>query len=112
MRELASHADVLRGSSRVPAPRTRDEPLRTSAWEAMRELTVLQLVAADRERETCKRKGDSLDDLLCQEMKEGSTISINKFTRALIQLCILRGCHFVTSHSHKMCSKILLSEAF
>ena len=34
---LASHADVLRGSSRVPAPRgagTRDEPLRTSAWEA------------------------------------------------------------------------------
>ena len=30
----ASHADVLRGSSRVPAPRTRDEPLRTSAWEA------------------------------------------------------------------------------
>ena len=36
---LASHADVLRGSSRVPAPRgagTRDEPLRTSAWEAGR----------------------------------------------------------------------------
>ena len=34
---LASHADVLRGSSRVPAPRgagTRDEPLRASAWEA------------------------------------------------------------------------------
>ena len=34
---LASHADVLRGSSRVPAPRgagTRDEPIRTSAWEA------------------------------------------------------------------------------
>ena len=29
---LASHADVLRGSSRVPAP--CDEPLRTSAWEA------------------------------------------------------------------------------
>ena len=28
---LASHADVLRGSSRV---RTRDEPPRTSAWEA------------------------------------------------------------------------------
>ena len=28
------HADVLRGSSRLPAPRTRDEPLRTSAWEA------------------------------------------------------------------------------
>ena len=36
---LASHADVLRGSSRVPAPisraGTRDEPLRTSAWEAI-----------------------------------------------------------------------------
>ena len=35
--ELASHADVLRGSSHVPAPRgtgPRDEPLRTSAWEA------------------------------------------------------------------------------
>ena len=34
---VASHADVLRGSSRVPAPRgagTRDEPLRTSAGEA------------------------------------------------------------------------------
>ena len=34
---LASHADVLRGSSRVPAPRgagRRDEPLRASAWEA------------------------------------------------------------------------------
>ena len=38
MNHLASYADVLRGSSRVPAPRgagTRDEPLRTSAWEAM-----------------------------------------------------------------------------
>ena len=33
--DLASHADVLRGSSRVPAPLgTRDEPLKTSAWEA------------------------------------------------------------------------------
>ena len=36
---VASQADVLRGSSRVPAPLTsgsgtRDEPLRTSAWEA------------------------------------------------------------------------------
>ena len=33
---IASHADVLRGSSLVPAPRgagTHDEPLRTSAWE-------------------------------------------------------------------------------
>ena len=30
---IASHADVLRGSSRVPAG-MRDEPLRTSAWEA------------------------------------------------------------------------------
>ena len=38
---LASHADVLRGPSRVPAQRTvrgvgtRDEPLRTSEWEAI-----------------------------------------------------------------------------
>ena len=35
---VASHADVLRGASSVPAPRgagTRDEPLRTFAWEAM-----------------------------------------------------------------------------
>ena len=34
---LTSHAFVLRGSSRVPAPRgagMRDEPLRTFAWEA------------------------------------------------------------------------------
>ena len=35
---IASHADVLRGSSRVPAlliaAGTRDEPLRTSAREA------------------------------------------------------------------------------
>ena len=36
---VASHADVLRGSSRVPAPRTprgagtRDETLGTSVWE-------------------------------------------------------------------------------
>ena len=30
---LASHADVFRGSSRVPSGAgTRDEPLRTSAW--------------------------------------------------------------------------------
>ena len=33
---VASHADVLRGSSSVPQvpAGTRDEPLRTSAWEA------------------------------------------------------------------------------
>ena len=33
---MAAHADVLRGSSHVPlsGARTRDEPLRTSAWEA------------------------------------------------------------------------------
>ena len=51
-RHVASHADVLRGSSRVPAPPmsehlskvrgagTRDEPLRTSAWEATRHATT------------------------------------------------------------------------
>ena len=32
---LASHADVLTGSSRNhSSPKTRDEPLRTFAWEA------------------------------------------------------------------------------
>ena len=31
---LASHADVLRGSSRVPPNPKPAEPLRTSAWEA------------------------------------------------------------------------------
>ena len=30
---VASHADVLRGSSRVPREGTRDEPLRTSAFK-------------------------------------------------------------------------------
>ena len=43
---LASHADVLRGSSRVPAPvrgaGTRDEPLRTSAWEAIESIPCEQ----------------------------------------------------------------------
>ena len=36
---IASHADVLRSSSRVPAP--RDEPLRTSAWEASWSITSI-----------------------------------------------------------------------
>ena len=47
---VASHAELLRrGSSRVPAPtndvsgaETRDEPLRTSAWEAI-VLVVLEI---------------------------------------------------------------------
>ena len=61
--KLASHADVLRGSSRVPAPRvegTRDEPLRTSAWEA----TVKQayadgvlIVEYENERKSARRMG-------------------------------------------------------
>ena len=34
--QIAHHADVLRGSSRVPGVGTLDEPLRTSAWEATR----------------------------------------------------------------------------
>ena len=33
--EVASHADVLRGSSRVPAP------LRTSTWEAIFEVNKI-----------------------------------------------------------------------
>ena len=50
---VASHADVLRGSSRVPAPRnqvscegTRDEPLRTSAWEAITIVVATRLVTS------------------------------------------------------------------
>ena len=35
LRYVASHSNVLRGSSRVPAG-TCDEPLRKSAWEAIR----------------------------------------------------------------------------
>ena len=34
--QIAHHADVLRGSSRVPGVGALDEPLRTSAWEATR----------------------------------------------------------------------------
>ena len=37
-RRLASHADVLTGSSRNHSSPTRDEPLRTFAWEATRRL--------------------------------------------------------------------------
>ena len=37
--EVAFHADDLRGSSRVPAP--RDERLRTSAWEATSEAKLV-----------------------------------------------------------------------
>ena len=34
--DIVFHEDVLRGSSRVPAPQAgkRDEPPRTAAWEA------------------------------------------------------------------------------
>ena len=39
---IASHADVLRVSSRVRHAGTRDEPLRTSAWEAI-DVKVLSL---------------------------------------------------------------------
>ena len=35
--QIASQKDVLKGSSRVPGVGTRDEPLRTSAWEATRD---------------------------------------------------------------------------
>ena len=44
---LASHADVHKGSSRVPAPRgagTRDEPLTTSTWEATEAPLFLSLL--------------------------------------------------------------------
>ena len=37
--KLASPAEILRGASRVPAG-TRDEPLRTPAWEASHKSTA------------------------------------------------------------------------
>ena len=45
---VASHAHVLRASSRVPPPRvsgtgTRDEPLRTSAGAAIQSMAILLL---------------------------------------------------------------------
>ena len=47
---IASQADVLKGSSRIPVPLTvvigtgtRGEPLRTSAWEA-RIFTVAMII--------------------------------------------------------------------
>ena len=52
VKTLASHADVLRGSPRVPVPITtvsgtgmRDEPLRTSAWEAIKTRVGISLNA-------------------------------------------------------------------
>ena len=36
-KNIASHADVLGGSPRVPAPH---EPLRTSAWEARKNIKL------------------------------------------------------------------------
>ena len=51
---IASHANVLRGSSRVPTPRTflgeerlRDEPVRTSAWEASGVTQTYQTLASE-----------------------------------------------------------------
>ena len=41
---LASHADVLRGSLRVPAPGTREEFLRTTTWEAVRTIVAKKLI--------------------------------------------------------------------
>ena len=41
--QVASHADVHRGSLLVPAPLTRDEPLRMSAWEAMLQSNSLMI---------------------------------------------------------------------
>ena len=39
--DVAFHADVLRGSSRVAG--TREEPLRTSAWEATIDVLVTRI---------------------------------------------------------------------
>lgn len=39
--DLASHPDVFSGSSFVPHAGTRDEPLRTSAWEDNSHPTVI-----------------------------------------------------------------------
>ena len=53
---LASHSDVFRGSSRVPSGvGTRDEPLRTSAWEAKSLQTRLSRLPL-RRRESCISK--------------------------------------------------------
>ena len=53
---LASHSDVFRGSSRVPSGvGTRDEPLRTSAWEAKSPQTRLSRLPL-RRRESCISK--------------------------------------------------------
>ena len=54
---LASHADVFKGSSRVPSGAgTRDEPLRTSAWEAKSQTRLSRLSL--RRRESCISKSD------------------------------------------------------
>ena len=61
--KLASHADVLRGSSRVPAPRgagTRDEPPRKSAWEApVKQVYVDRVLIVEyaNERKSARRMG-------------------------------------------------------
>ena len=40
--DVASHSEVLRGSSRVPVRRARDEPLRTSAWKAKSDVVIVK----------------------------------------------------------------------
>ena len=55
---LASHADVFRGSSRVPGGAgTRDEPQRKSAWEAKSPQTRPSRLPL-RRRESCISKSD------------------------------------------------------
>ena len=67
---VASHADVLKGSSRVSAPRTldkcsligagtRDKPLRTSAWE----VTCLDVLNPKSQVNTSERMFVGLKDV-------------------------------------------------
>ena len=69
---IASHADVLRGSSRVPAPQTlvghagtRDEPPRTSAWEAS--MTTNSIREAERQSAAQRMLAPQSEANVCQE---------------------------------------------
>ena len=71
MYELASHTDVLRGSARVPAAGTRDEPLRTSGWEAMYEMEK-------RSDDVAKSKFVKLYDWLAYPVRKDENCSLAK----------------------------------
>ena len=78
---LASHPDVLRGSSRVRGAGTRDEPLRSSVWEA---------------NSWCQSYLSARRHLVCINGKESSLACVN---HGVPQRSILgplsRICHFI-----------------